>query len=304
MIVHLNGKLVPVEEAKLSPFDRGFIFGDGVYEGLRSYAGRMASMERHIRRMRASLAETRIAWDPSRLEQMSLELIRANALDDAFVYWQISRGAPAAGHPVRSRLPAGPARPTVFGYCAPQPPMEKFRAAVPTVTAAIREDTRWSRGHLKSTSMLGNILAALEAGDEGAQDALLVRDGLVAEALAANVLLAIPDAGGRTRIATPSLDSVPILGGVTRSVLLDAVPEIEPRPVRVEEIFRASEIMLCGTTSLVTSVVRLDGRPVGDGKPGPVARRLLDALLDAYCRQLGLSAHRCGAECRTTPAVA
>src|SRR5690606_38147508 len=147
---------------------------------------------------------------------------------------------------------------TVFGYCTPQPAIEKFRQSVPTIAAAVREDTRWTRGHLKSTSLLGNVLAAVEAHEEGMQDAVLVRDGFVGEGTCRNVLLALPTESGRTEVVTPSLNSAPILGGVTRAVLLDAAPDIQARPVRVEELFRASEILLCGTTALVTSVVSLD----------------------------------------------
>lgn len=274
---------MPLEHASISPFDRGFIFGDGVYEGLRSFRGKMVGMERHIARMRDGLREARIDWDPSPLTRMSEELIKACAMPDAFVYWQVTRGTPGPGQPVRSRVPAGRMTPTVFGYCTPQPPIEKFvNADPPTVTCAVCEDTRWSRGHLKSISLLGNVIAAIEADEAGAQDAILVKNGLVGEGTAANLILV----HGR-QIVTPSLESVPILAGVTRAMDLDVAPEIVSRPVKVEELASASELMLTGTTTMITSITQVDGRPVGDGKPGPVARSLLARLTRAIAVELG-----------------
>jgi D-alanine transaminase len=280
VIVHLNGRLIPLEQAAISPFDRGFIFGDGVYEGLRAFRGRIVAMDRHIRRMGAALAESRIDWDPGQLHELSGALIEASGVPDSFLYWQVTRGAPAPGQPLRTRTPAGPMQPTVFGYCAQQSPIESF-SIPPTVTAAVRPDTRWTRGHLKSTSLLGNVLAAIEGQEQSAQDVILVRDGLVAEGSATNIILALPGRNGKPQLVTPSLDSVSILAGITRALLLEAVPEISARPVRVEELFRATEVMLVGSTSMVTSVTQLDGRTVGDGTPGPESRRLLGELVRA-----------------------
>lgn len=287
MIVHLNGELIPAERAAISPFDRGFVFGDGVYEGLRTFAGRLVAVDRHISRMDGGLAEARIRWDASRLGAMSLALAEANHMPDAFVYWQVTRGTPRPGQPVRSRVPTGSMPATVFGFCTPQPELERF-ATAPTCTASVRQDTRWTRGHLKSTSMLGNVLAAIEAAEQGAHDAVLVRDGLVAEGTCANVVLAVPTREGGTELVTPSLESVSILAGVTRALLLEDVPQLKERAVRVEELFQATEIMLVGTTAMVTSVVRLDDRPVGTGLPGSVAGRLLGSLVGRVARECGL----------------
>ncbi len=289
MIVHLNGQLVPAQEAKIGVFDRGFIFGDSVYEGLRSFEGRVVALDRHVARMRSALRETRMDWDPAQMGPLSDALLRANRMEHAFVYWHVSRGTPLDGQPVRSRVPAGPIPPTIFGYCSPQPPMAKFDEGPATVTGAVRPDTRWTRGHLKSCSLMGNVIAAIETAEAGALETILVRDGLVSEASASNVLLALPRKGGQAEIATPSLESVSILGGITRALLIDEFPEIACRSVRVEELARASEVMVCGSTSMVTSVVMLDGRPVGDGKPGPVARRLLAGLVAGIRRDLRLS---------------
>jgi D-alanine transaminase len=289
VIVHLNGKLVPASEARVSVFDRGFVFGEGVYEGLRSFRGNVVAMPRHVERMRNGLRECRIDWDPAQMTPLTESLLAANKTPDAFIYWQVTRGAPAPGQPVRTRTPAGPMTPTVFGYCAAQPPIEKYTPPLPppTVTAVLRPDTRWHRGHLKSISLLGNVLAAIEAQEAGAQDAILTRDGLVTEGTATNVVVALPKAGGGVELATPDLESTSILAGVTRALELDHGPGVVSRPVRVEELERATEIMLLGSTSMVTAVIEFNGRRVGEGKPGRQAHRLLAALVDVIRKELG-----------------
>ena len=281
MKVLLNGDLLPASEAKVGVFDRGFLFGDGVYEGLRAFDGVVMSPGRHIDRLISGLREARIEWDPGEIEQRSYDLMRANGLRDAFVYWQITRGAPGPGQPVRSRTAAGPMRPTIFAYAAPLPGLTDYPEP-PRVRSRVVADPRWRRGHLKSVSLLGNVLAAMEAAEHDAEDALMVCGGLVCEGCATNVILVMPDG----EITTPSLDSVSILGGVTRARVLDLAPEIDERAVKTAELGTAREIILVGTTAMVSSVVELDGRKVGDGTPGPVARRLLGALLDDCQRQV------------------
>ncbi len=286
MIVHLNGKLVPAEQARIGVFDRGFIFGEGVYEGLRSFRGKIVAMPRHVTRMRNGLRECRIDWDPAQMTALTESLLTANAMPDTFIYWQVTRGAPGPGQPVRTRTPQGPMTPTVFGFCSAQAPIENYTTP-PTVRAATRPDTRWHRGHLKSISLLGGVLAAIEAEEAGAGDAIMVRDGLVTEGTATNVILALPAPGGRTELVTPSLESVSILAGVTRALEVELGPGIVSRPVREEELRRAHEIMLVGSTSMVTSVIELDGKPVGDAKPGPAAHKLLRSLVDIIRAELG-----------------
>jgi len=278
--------LVPADQARISVFDRGFVFGEGVYEGLRSFRGKVVAMQRHVDRMRNGLRECRIDWDPVQMAGITEALLNANAMSDAFIYWQVTRGAPGPSQPVRTRTPQGPMTPTVFGYCSAQPPIEKYTTP-PTVTAATRPDTRWHRGHLKSISLLGGVLAAIEAEEAGAGDAIMIRDGLVTEGTATNVILALPGPGGRIELATPSLESASILAGVTRALEVELGPGIASRPVREEELVRASEIMLMGSTSMVTSVVELNGKPVGNGKPGPQAHRLLRSLIEIIRQDLG-----------------
>lgn len=287
MHVFLNGQLVPAANASISVFDRGFLMGDGVYEGLRSFGGRVHSLGHHIRRFRDGLREARIDWDPSQMEAQTARLLEVNGLDDAFIYWQITRGIPGPGQPVRTRIPAGPLTPTVLGFCAAQPSLDSYTAP-PTAQCVTVQDLRWHRGRLKSTSLLGNVLSAMEAGDHGCREAIMVRDGLVTEACACNVILAVPTTGGRTQLVTPSLDSVPILAGVTRARVLELHPEIVQRAVTAQELGQAREVILVGTTALVTSVTHMDGRAVGDARPGPQATRLLESFVGAIRQEVGL----------------
>jgi len=278
MIVHLNGELVGAEKASISPLDRGFLFGDGVYEGLRAFMGRVVAMDRHVARLARGLEATGIRFDAALMPRIAASLLEANGLCDAFIYVQVTRGTPGPGQPPRDRVPGPEIRPTVFAFCTPQPDLESYRS-VPTRSARILPDQRWLLGRIKSTSLLGNVLASLEADRLGAQDAVLVRDGLVAEATGSNVLLALPEPGGRAQIVTPALENPPILDGVTRTMLIESIPEIVERPVRVEELAAASEVMLAGSITMLSAVTGLDGRPVGDGQPGPIASRLLHTLV-------------------------
>jgi D-alanine transaminase len=291
MLVHLNSQLLSLEKAHISPLDRGFLFGDGIYEGLRAFDGNVVAIDRHIKRMQEGLDAVRIPWDAAQLKTLTHALLAANNLKDAFIYWQVTRGTPAPDQPVRTRLLKGRISPTVFGYVAPTPPLSTYEPpnAPPTKTMATVQDARWLRGQLKSVSLLGSVLAATEADEAGADDAILVRDGLVAETTSANVILALPRRDGTTELVTPSLDSVPILAGVTRDLLIAAAPrhglKITERAVYQEELAQATEIMACGTLTMVTSIIGLNGDPVGAGDPGTVARRLLELLADEVRRE-------------------
>ncbi len=286
MIVHLDGELVPAEEARISPLDRGFIFGDALYEGLRATRGRVIALERHAGRLAAGLAESRIeGFDASAsLGEVCAGLLEANGLADAFLYVQVSRGAPRPGAPPRERVPHGLGPPTVFAYAVADEPIEAITEPRTTRGATV-EDPRWTRGHIKSTSLMGNVLAVLEAADHGGAEPVLVRSGVVAEGAATNLFLA---RGGA--IHTPSLDSAPMLHGVTRSLILEEEPSIVERPIPEADLRAADELILVGTRTCVASITHLDGEPVGDGTVGPAARRLLAALRRAVEADVG-SAH-------------
>jgi len=276
VILYCNDNWVTADQAHVSVFDRGFLFGDGVYEGLRAFDGVIVDLDRHISRMERGLAEMRITgFDPHRLRDLSAEILRRNGLSNAFVYWQITRGSPATGEAVRTRLPAWQSRPTIMGFAIPSLSLDDYEAPA-TTTAALVPDTRWTRLHVKSIALAANIVGAIEATELGAQEAIFLRDGLVSEATASNVVAVIDG-----RPLTPPLKSPPMLEGVTRALILDAAPEIEVRPLPADELKRADEIMLVGSTAMVTSVTSLDGAPVGAGAPGPFATRFLGLLVGA-----------------------
>lgn len=283
MLIHLNNQIVPREQARVDPFDRGFLMGDGVYEGLRAFNGRIVAMDYHIERLREGLAALSINYDAAALSPITDQLLEANGLRDAFVYWQITRGTPAPGRQVRSRVLDGPCSPTVFGYAGPATSLAESRT-LQSRSAITVPDPRWKLGHVKSISLLGSVLCAMQADDADADDAIMVKNGLVAEGTASNVIVVLDTPGG-ARIATPSLESTPILAGVTRRLLLEELPEIENRPVRVDELAAASEVMVTGSLTMVTAITRLDGKPVGNGRAGPVAQRLLETLLRVVERE-------------------
>lgn len=278
VIVYLNGKFLPAHEAHIGVFDRGFLFGDGVYEGVRVFDGTVICPDRHVSRMAAGLAEGRVHWDARQLPGICLDLCRRNDISDAFMYVQVTRGCPPPGEPVRARTMAKQGEPTVFAFATPQPAMDHYQSP-PTTTLALVQDRRWDRGHLKSISLLGNVLAAYDAQAQGAQEVAMHRDGLLTEACASNIIISVDGT-----LATPSLDSAPILEGATRARCLALDPNIVERPVGVDELLRADEVMLVGTTSIVTSALSVDGKPVGTGKPGPHAQRLLELVM-GDCRQ-------------------
>src|SRR5690606_215868 len=240
------------------PFDRGFLFGDGLYEGLRAFNGTIYGLDLHARRMREGLAEARITgFHVDRLDDLSRDLLRANNLADAFVYWQVTRGAPsptAATGDLRKRIPGAEiARPTVFGYCVPLPGVDACRAPKEVHAATVR-DTRWTRCHIKSISLMGNVLHAIESAEAGEGDAIMLRDGAVTEASSTNIILSV---GGR--LVTPPVDRGFNLAGVTRDKLLRARPEIEVREVSERDLRDADEIMLAGTLTTVAYDNRLHG---------------------------------------------
>ncbi|MBK7405629.1 MAG: aminotransferase class IV [Phycisphaerales bacterium] len=279
MLVHLNGRILPADEARVSVFDRGFIFGDGIYEGLRAFGGWVRNVEDHAARMRQGLDEAGIDWEPDALGPLSEQLLEANGLSDAFLYWQITRGTPAPGDPVRARIPPRSMRPTVFAYCLPAPGVEALDEPMASTGATV-PDERWQKGHVKAISLIANVMAAMVADRAGGEEAVMVRDGRVSESCATNVFAVLPGADGQSEIVTPPVGEVSILSGVTRKILLELAPEVRVRSISVNELDHADEIFLTGTLTTVKSVIRLDGRTIGTGTPGPVARRLLGRYAD------------------------
>lgn len=271
-IVYLNGDFMPLDEARISPLDRGFLFADGVYEMIPAYAGVLFRLEEHLARLQRSLAEIRIANPMSDAQWQSLfeKLIEKNGSGNLGVYLQITRGA--TGKRDHAFPPADTAA-TVFAMTSAiaAPPADSPEST-PGVSAVTFDDTRWARCDIKSISLLPNILLRQEAIDKGAQEAIMLRDGFVTEGAASNVFVVLDNT-----IVTPPKSHL-ILGGITRDLVLElcqqhGLPWVE-REINETELTRASEIWVTSSTREVVPVVTLNRQPVGDGKPGPLWKSL------------------------------
>ena len=267
-LVYLGGEIMPRNRATVSIDDRGFLFGDAVYEVIRVVRGRFIEPERHLRRLARSLREVGLRAPALDLLAVATDLIRRNDLGgrEATVYAQVSRGAAPRQH----AFPPSGTPPTVLVTAMPFTPRTDLIAS--GVAVITLPDVRWSRCDIKSVNLLPNVLAAQRAAEAGAFEAILVRDGVVTEATRSNVLAVV---GGvvRTHPTGPL-----ILPGVTREVVLElasgaGIP-VREEELGADELFAAEEVLLTGTTADVTPVVTVDGRAVGEGRPGPVGRRL------------------------------
>ncbi len=274
-LCHLNGKLLPLREARVSPLDRSFLFGDGVYEVVafhRGYASRLAA---NIARLKRSLTELRIRNPHSdeRWSDLVHELAAANGGGDLYVYLQVSRGAEYG----RNHAPLPDVEPTVFAFCSPlpSPPADLAEKGLACITA---QDTRWARCDIKSVALLANVLLRQQAVEAGAAETILLRDGWLTDASASAVHIVV--AG---EIRTPPR-SHQLLPGTTRGLIEDiaAANGIPCRSVAVSEaqLRGAEEIWLSAATRGVAPVTRLDGANIGNGRPGPLWRRM-NALVEA-----------------------
>jgi D-alanine transaminase len=275
--VYLNGEFVPKERATISVEDRGFIFGDGIYEVVRVVDGRIFEWGAHADRLRRGLAGIRIVLDPPAIDGLRAvceRLVHENGLVDgeATVYMQVSRGAAPRTH----HFPPPGTPPTVYASATRFVVPREHRAS--GVSAITFPDFRWLRCDLKTVNLLGAVLARQAAAEAGAYEAILLRDGVMTEGAATNTFAVVDGA-----LRTHPLSHL-ILPGITRLVLVDLMREngiaLTEKPVTQAELLRASELFVCGTTTDVTPVVSLDGRPVGGGTPGPETRKL-QALLEA-----------------------
>ena len=274
-VVYLNDRYLDASEASVPVGDRGFLFGDGVYEVSPAYRGRWFRLEAHLTRMREGLAALRIDFDPEALVPIHTELLTRNGLADeavAYVYVQVTRGVAPRTH----AFPATPVPPTVYAFANryQRPARDEWEAGRRAITVP---DRRWSRVDIKSIALLPNVLAQQAAVDAGVADAIFVRDGVAIEG-AHNNLFGVFDG-----VLTTHPESNLILPGITRGVLLGLAHDlgipVTLRPIQVEELREADELFFSGTTTEVRPCVEVDGRPVGDGRVGPVARALFDAFL-------------------------
>ncbi|MFD2333966.1 D-amino-acid transaminase [Cohnella sp. GCM10020058] len=262
-----DNAFLPEEEVLISPHDRGYNFGDGIYEVFRVYGGSLFEAEAHFERLRLSAEGLKLAlpWGIDGLRAAMSELVERNALSEGTVYLQITRGVAARNH----LFPAG-AAPVALAYTREvSRPVQTMDQGISVVTL---EDIRWLHCNYKTLNLLANVLAKQEAAERGAADAVLHRGGTVTESSASNVMI-VKDG---TLLTHPANNL--ILHGVTRAVALRLALAAEiptqERPFSLDELYEADEAFVTGTTVEITPIVAVDGREVGDGKPGPITRRL------------------------------
>ena len=273
-IVFLNGSFLPIEEAKVPFMDRGFLFGDGVYEGIGVLDGQLIDNEAHLERLERSLAEVRIRNPYSRTEWTSLqeEIVRRNGMAEGFIYFQVTRGVAE-----RDFFFPENAEPTVAMFTQAKAiadaPAARTGIAVVTVP-----DQRWARRDIKSINLLAQVLAKQAAKEAGAQEAWLVEDGYVTEGGSSSGFIVTK----KGSIVVRPLSQA-ILPGITRKSLLrlsvEAGIPLEERRFTVEEAYDAAEAFLTSASNFVLPIVSIDGRSVADGKPGPVTKRLRELYL-------------------------
>lgn len=275
-ICHLDGALLPLREARISPLDRSFLFGDGVYEVIAVRGGRARRLAANLARLERSLAALHIHNPHSSAQWTTLveQLIGANGGGDLYVYLQVSRGAEYG----RNHAPLPQIPPLVFGFCAPLP-MTTAEQLVQGVACITAEDTRWARCDIKSVALLANVLLRQQALDAGANEAILLRAGYLTEASASSVFVVI---AGELR-SPPA--SAALLPGTTRGLIAELAARhgIAQRVTAVaeHELRSADEIWLSAATRGVVAVTTLDGRPVGSGRPGPLWQRM-HTLVEAF----------------------
>jgi len=274
-MIYLNGDFMPIEQAKISVLDRGFIFGDGVYEVIPVYSRRPFRLAEHLVRLQSSMDAVRLANpnSASKWTDLAEKIIAGNPWDDQNVYLQVTRGAAKRDHAFPKGL-----KPTVFVMASElvPPSAELVRSGA---KAIVLPDYRWLRCDIKSTSLLGNCMLRTLAADEGCAEAILVRDGALTEASASNVFIV-----KNGTVLTPPKSHL-ILPGITYDVVLEILRANaiahEARPVAESELRSAEEIWITSSSREVLAITTLDGKPVGSGKPGPVGERVY-ALYQQY----------------------
>ena len=278
--IYLNGEFLPLSKARVPVLDRGFLFGDGVYEVIPVYGGKPLRLEEHLRRLDQSLAGIRMLSPYPDSEWSSIFDRLINGNHDQQIYLQVTRGADLK----RDHAIPSPLQPTVFVMCTAISPIPL--AGIKAVTV---KDTRWDRCNIKAITLLANVLLRQEALDEGAAEAILVRDGLALEGSASNIFL-VKDG----RVITPP-KGPSILPGITRDLVLELAAAsgfpTEQRDIRVEELSSADEFWITSSTREILAVIELDGHLIHGGQPGPVWHKVLKAYQDykSALREAGTS---------------
>ena len=274
--VYLNGEYIAEEEARVSVFDRGFLFADAVYEATSVHAGKLLDFDGHMTRLKRSLGILEIPFevDPEGLLEIHRELIRINGVEEGVVYLQISRGAADRSF----GYPGEDVPPTIVLFTQTR---ESLKPKDPEkgISVVTVEDLRWGRRDIKTVQLLYPSMAKMKAARSGADDAWLVEDGLITEGTSNNAFIVTRDG----TIVTRELSN-DILHGITRAAVLrfasEAQIRFEERPFTPAEAGEASEAFITSASNYVMPVVSIDGVPVGNGRPGPITKRLREIYID------------------------
>lgn len=288
-MVFLNGKFMPIEDAKIPVLDRGFIFGDGIYELVPVYSRVPFRMDEHLARLERSLASVQIRNPYTRDEwrDIILKLVAQQPFEDQGVYFQVTRGVSKRDHAFPKDV-----APTVFMMSNPliNPPRELVERGAKAVTA---NDFRWERCDIKSISLIGNCLIRQMSADVGAVETVLFRSGKLTEASASNVFIV----KGGVVLSPPK--SKLILPGITYDVIVELAQSgkmpIEFRDITEAEVQGADEIWVTSSSKEVLAIVELDGKPVGDGRPGPLFRKMHSLYQEFKHRVMRAGAERAAA---------
>lgn len=278
-IVYVNGEYLPEEDAKISVFDRGFLFADGVYEVSSVIDGKLIDNERHIVRLERSLSELNMPWPctPEELVEIQREIVRRNDLTEGMVYWQITRGAADRDFAFPTDT-----KPSLVMFSQSKPILSS-PAAEKGISVKTVPDMRWRRRDIKTVGLLPASMAKQSALDAGAQDAWMVEDGFITEGSSNNAFIVTMDG----KLITRQL-SHDILHGITRRAVMALAEQegltVEERPFTPEEAYDAAEAFSTAASSFVMPVVKIDDRILGNGVPGPIASKLRELYI-AFARE-------------------
>jgi len=277
---YFNGKLLPKDDIKISPDDRGFLFADGIYEVVRWYEGFFYDISSHTTRLKRSLRELRINWpDADRFSSIANDLIKLNKLETqpAMVYLQVTRGAARRSH----SFPIPEVTPTSYAYAWGFVPDSQLKET--GIKVMLKEDIRWSRCDIKSVALLPNTLSFQEASENGLKECIFVRNGFITEGSHSNIFFVIEG----TLFTHPESNNV--LSGITRKNILRIAQEsgikIREEAVQENRIRFIREAFISNTSAEVIPVTELGGNTIGEGVPGPVTRIIRDKF-DAEIRAL------------------
>ena len=269
MFVFLNNKIIPITDSPISPFDRGFLFADGVYESIRTYNKKLFKYENHLKRLKRSLKETRIDFpELNSLEDIIYELIKKNEIEnESLVYLQITRGSALQR---THSFPAEKITPTVFIFVKEF--KENFEEQTRGVKVILQEDVRWLRCDIKSTSLLPVVLASQKATEENAAEAILVRDGMITEGTHSNFFAV----KGETIYTAPA--SRLILDGITRRIVLEFCKKFKidfrEEFIDKDDLKSFNEFFITSTTKEITPVIKIDYWSINDEIPGKITLSL------------------------------